>query len=60
MEDTVGSPVDIDVEFSVDVEVDLAHDTSSMAATIKKIKPHQMNFLFILPPSFLYMNFDNV
>ena len=46
MEETVVTPVDVDVGFEVDVEVDLAQDASSTAAMIKKVKPHQINLLF--------------
>jgi len=44
----VGLWVDVDAEIDVGVDVvDMAQDASSMATTIKKLQPTQINFFFI-------------
>jgi hypothetical protein len=45
--------VDVDVDVGVDVVLDVAQDASNIAATIKKLKPNQINLFFIF-----YLHFD--
>jgi hypothetical protein len=42
------------------VLADELQDANTNDATSRKLNATQISALFILPPSFLYMNFDNV